>query len=379
MNAQQKLKLIQWQSGEVYRLPDSSKIRLDDLIKSSRNKYNLVNEYAIPLLMDSIHPTLYYYFVIDWSKFPSSRVPQGFKDSMAFGRHVNETWLAVCNRFGYFRDGLLENYQTIDQLRDNIDLLLGKEAPGKLFYPDGFVRMEEQLNIMRDSDIEQEAKREAERQAQEEVERQLREAEAKRKQEEADKKKKKKQADHDAEVKANQEFHDKEGSPWTQDNTVQVSDGSTVGATQHKHTVHAGPGSSIERQMQLLQSDFYEFYKLTIPDFTTVHIDIHFSGKKNVFSMRVHAFATDQSHNRCYNTGRLQSLSDCLINAENHLFELVSDREETVRKQREDDERQKKKAEMQKKIDEAEEQMRKFQEQRMAEIKKMREELNAIS
>lgn len=389
MNAQQKQKLIQWQGSEVYRLPDASKIRLDDLIKNSRNKYNLVNEYAIPLLMDSIHPALYYYYCIDWSKFPSSRVPQGYRDGMAFGQHVNEEWLKICNRYGYFRDGLLENYQTIDQLRDNIAHLLHTEAPGKLYYPDGFDRMEEQLSIMRDNDIEHEAAIEAERKAKEEVERRQREEEAKRKQEEADKKKKKKQTDHEAEVQSNREFHDKEGSPWTQDTTA--TDAAAVNPTEQganidysvaaiplKHTAHAGPGSTIERQIELLQADYYEFYKLTVPDFTTVHFDIHYSGKKKAFTLKIHAFATEQSHNRTWSSGLQPSLADCFILAEEHLLQLVSSRQAEERKKKEAAERQKKKDTIQQKIDEAMEQMRKFQEQQMAEIKKMQEQLNSI-
>lgn len=396
MNAQQKQKLIQWQSGEVYRLPDASKIRLDDLIKTSRNKYNLVNEYAIPLLMDSIHPALYYYYCIDWSKFPSSRVPQGFRDNIAFGRHVNEAWLAICNRYGYFRDGLLENYQTIDQLRDNISLLLHTEAPGKLYYSDGFDRMEEQLSIMRDNDIEHEAAIEAERLAKEEADRLQREEEAKRKQEEADKKKKKKQAEHEAEAQANREFHDKDGSPWTKDSTTtpsiseafnadssdssnaNVTDGAHIVNAPLKHTVHAGPGSSIDRQMQLLQDDFYEFYRLTKSDLATVHLDLHYSGKKKLYSIQVHVYCTDHNNNMSFTSGRQLSIADCLITLETKLHFLVSKYEAEVRQQHEAEERQKKKDAMQQKIDEAMEKMRKFQEQQMAEIKKMQEQLNNL-
>ena len=381
MNAQQKQKLIQWQASEVYRLPDASKIRLDDLIKNSRNKFNLVNEYAIPLLMDSIHPVLYYYFCIDWSKLPSSRVPQGFKDALAFGQHVNETWLAICNRYGYFRDGLLENYQTIDQLRNNISLLLHAEAPGKLYYPDGFDRMEEQLSIMRDNDMEHEAAIEAERIAKEEDEQKQREEEAKRKQEEADKKKKKKQEDHEAEAQANREFHDKEGSPWTHDSTTVQESGTEVLVAPSiplKHTVHAGAGSSIERQMEILQTDYYEFYKLTIPDFSTVQFDVHYSGQKKAYTLKIRVFAADPSHNHIFNSGKHPSLADCLIYAENYLLKLVSSLQAEERKKQEEAELQKKKDAIQQKIDEAKEQMRKFQEQQMAEIKKMQEQLNNL-
>lgn len=382
MNEQQKQRLLKWQSAEEFRLPDASKIKLDDLIKQTRNKHNLVNEYTIPMLLNAIHPVLYFYFVIDWSKFPASRVPQGFKDGISFGRHITDEWLRVCNRYGYFRTGLLENYDTIDQLRNNIDSLLRVKASGLLYYPDGFDRMEEQLNIMRDNDIEHEAELEAERLAKEEADRQQREAEAKRREEEEAKKKKKKQAEHEAEAQSNREFHDKEGSPWTQNNTsspeAPMYEVYSITTAPLKHTAHAGPGSSIEKQMYLLQSDYYEFYKLITPDLRTIHLDVHYSGQKHMFTLKVHAYAMDEKNSRTYTTGRQPSFADCLINAENHLLQLISDHEAKLNRQREAEERQKQKDAIQKKIDEAKEQMQIFQEQQMAEISKMQEKLNSL-
>lgn len=220
MDAKQKTQLNNWQRQQVYQMRDGGKMVLDDLIRKARNRFNNPTDLVIPELMDKCHPLLFMNYVLDWTKLTQSHLPVSYRDGKSFGEALIKEWQNICARHSFYKTGLLETYTNIEQVRGNINKLLSKQE-GKLYHADGYEYMEEQLHLMREDDIKNE-EAEAERQLQEEERRrQELEAEALRKKEQEEKRVKKQQKAVKDLSKANKEFHDKDGSPWTADNTTE--------------------------------------------------------------------------------------------------------------------------------------------------------------
>lgn len=196
MTDQQKKEVKAWELKQRFDMPQGGRMTLAFILEEERKRAkNNPTDIALPEFLTTVHPALYYLFIIDWSSVCAKRIPVKYRgDGAAFGRDVLDEWLSYCDKKSYYKDGMLSNYSTIDQVKEVIAKLT---APDGITYRDpdrkvsyDYSQMEERMYEIRqrvvDAEHEADLKAEAERKLQEEAQR--KQAEAERKQRKADEK-----------------------------------------------------------------------------------------------------------------------------------------------------------------------------------------------
>lgn len=187
MTDQQKKELGNFELRTRFQMPRGGKMSLAFILEAELKAQGSLTELALPEYKTDIHPCLYYLFLIDWKQVTNKRVPTKFGgDGLKFGRAVIDEWLDICNNNRYFREGMLDNYDNISQVRE----VMFKMINNNLQYigPDlkpslDFYQMEERLFSIRQQFLDAQRaidqKAEQERKLAEAAERKQREAERK--------------------------------------------------------------------------------------------------------------------------------------------------------------------------------------------------------
>ena len=225
MNKSQKTFMHNWARSKKFTLAKGGKISLEDIIDDLHRTNNPTDE-GLPVLLENIHPYFVFNFIIDWSRVPDHKLPTQYKTGEEFGRDIVQSWQKECWKNKFFNFDILSNYDTIDQLREATshvlsDNLLYYNGDGKCDYNS----LVERLYAMRQTFLDDEARKTKEEMELLEVERQIalsnqqqREAQFK-----ADELRRKKASlENKVQARQNREFSAKNDSPWT--STVKVED-----------------------------------------------------------------------------------------------------------------------------------------------------------
>lgn len=225
MNKIQKTFMHNWARSKKFTIARGGKISLEDIIDDLHRTNNPTDE-GLPVLLENIHPYFVFNFIIDWNRVPDHKLPTQYKTGEEFGRDIVQSWQKECWKNKFFNFDILSNYDTIDQLREATSHVLSDNL---LYYNDDgkcdYNSLVERLYAMRQTFLDEEARKTKEEMELLEVERQI--AASNQQQREAQFKadelrRKKASLENKVQARQNREFSAKKDSPWT--STVKVED-----------------------------------------------------------------------------------------------------------------------------------------------------------